>query len=201
MKLLIASHNTHKIQELTPPLTAAGFDVCDARDYKLPEPDENGKSFITNARIKAVAAMAATGMTVLADDSGLVIENLSEDEEFPGVDTAPYAKSLGGHANAVSDMFTRLNGRSAECHYTSVLMLLYPDGREIIAEARVEGVLRPEPKGTGTFGFDPWFEMNSTGKRFAELSVSEKNAASHRGLALQNLLHQLRNDRELRAVS
>jgi len=205
MKVLIASQNAHKIAELTPILQETGFEVTDARGLQLVEPEEDGKTFIANARIKAEAAKAATGLVVLADDSGLVVEALSAEEEFPGVETAPYAKSLGGYDKAVVDIFDRLQDRPADCHYYSVLILSYPDGREIVATGRVDGVLRPGPKGEGTFGFDPWFEIKGNGKRFAELTTEEKNKLSHRGLALKDLLEKLKGlpkgPHELRAVS
>jgi len=201
MKVLIASQNPHKITELAPILQQAGFEVTDARGMQLTEPEETEKTFIGNARIKARAAVEATGMAVLADDSGMVVEALSREELFPGVDTAPYAKSLGGHANAVPDIFKRLNGRPSDCYYYAVLILLFPHGRELVVEGRVDGILRQERKGDGEFGFDPWFEIKGVGKHFAELSTEEKNKYSHRGLALKNLLQTLKGDSELRAVS
>lgn len=195
-KILIASQNIHKINEIRPVLIQAGYEVVDARDLKLPEPDENGGNFIANARIKAQAALKATGMAVLADDSGLVMHNL--ENGFPGVDTAPYAKSCGGYPQAVEDIFRRLNGRVADCHYYCVMVVLFPDGREIIAEGRVEGRLIPHRRGNGDFGFDPWFEMKQGRQTFAELTPEIKNRYSHRGLALKDLLQKLK---DLRATA
>lgn len=197
-KLLIASQNVHKIQELQPLLEKVGFVVTDARMHDLPEPEENGGSFIANARIKAKAAFQATGMAVLADDSGIIIDELGD---FPGVDTAPYANGLGGHKNAVPDIFRRLNGKPSTCHYVSVLVLLFANGEEIIAQGRVNGTLIDTPRGEGKFGFDPWFLVDGMDKTFAELTNEEKNRISHRGLALQDLLKKLEGHHELRPVS
>src|ERR1700748_2831619 len=99
-KILIASQNIHKIEEITPILLEAGFDVTDARSHALPEPVEDSGTFIGNARIKAKAAVEATGMAVLADDSGIIIDALGD---FPGVETAPHAQSLGGYPQAIAE--------------------------------------------------------------------------------------------------
>lgn len=192
-KILIASQNAHKIDEIAPILRLAGFEVTDARSHSLPEPVEDSGSFIGNARIKAKAAMEATGMAVLADDSGLVIEALPE--EFPGVESAPYAKECGGYPAAVADLFQRLDGKPSDCYYIAVILVLFPDGREVIVQGKVKGRLMPEPRGEGTFGFDPWFEITDgamTGKRFAEITTEQKHQISHRGQALKELLNELR---------
>lgn len=197
--ILIASQNAHKIAEIRPLLERAGFNVTDARAHTLAEPVEDSGTFIGNARIKAKAALEATGMAVLADDSGLIVDALGD---FPGVETAPYAKEqCGGYDKAVLDIFKRLDGKSSACHYVAVLVVLFPDGREIIAEGRAEGRLIAERRGQGDFGFDPWFEVKGYGKTFAELTFEEKNMMSHRGLALKDLLDKLKDLRELRAVS
>lgn len=188
-KVLIASHNSHKIAEIAPVLQLAGFEVTDARAFALPEPVEDSGSYIGNARIKARSAQSATGLAVLADDSGLTVEALVD---FPGVESAPYAAECGGYPAAVADLFRRLAGESPRCYYSSVLLLLFPDGREVVAEGRVYGRLIETPRGTGTFGFDPWFEIEGSDKTFAELSIQEKDGISHRGLALKELLHALR---------
>lgn len=196
--LLIASQNNHKILEIRPLLEQAGFNVTDARVHTLEEPEEDGGTFIANARIKALSAMKATGMAVLADDSGLVIDALGE---FPGVDTAPYAKEMGGYPQAVADIFVRLDGKPADCHYVCILMLIFPNGEELIAEGKVHGTLVREPRGAGNFAFDPWFQIKGTDTTFAELSGDEKSKISHRGLALNDLVQQLKNRDDIRSLS
>jgi XTP/dITP diphosphohydrolase len=188
MKLLIASQNAHKIDEIKPFLEQAGFDVTDAREHALPEPEEDGGSFVANARIKAQSAVKATGMAVLADDSGLVVEALGE---FPGVDSAPYAKSCGGYPEAVADIFKRLDSKPSDCYYSATLLLLFPDGREFISEGRTYGRLIEQRRGAGTFGYDPWFEIKERQQTFAEISTEEKNAISHRGAAIRDLMKKL----------
>lgn len=192
-KILIASQNAHKIDEIAPILLKAGFEVTDARSHELPEPTEDSGSFIGNARIKAKAAMEATDMAVLADDSGLVMESL--ENEFPGVESAPYAKECGGYPAAVADIFKRLAGKPSSCYYLCIILVLFPDGREIIAHGKVHGHLNETPRGEGTFGFDPWFEIDGgefNGKTCAEITTEEKSNISHRGLALKELLNELR---------
>lgn len=186
--LLIASQNAHKIDEIQPVLEQCGFSVTDARTHQLVEPEEDSGTFIGNARIKAVSAGLATNMAVLADDSGLIIDELGD---FPGVETAPYAKEVGGYPQAVADIFKRLDGRPASCHYVCVMLLRFANGEEIIAQGKVHGTLMREPRGTGTFGFDPWFQIAGSGKTFAEISAEEKNAISHRGLALKDLVEKI----------
>lgn len=188
-KILIASQNAHKIDEITPILIKAGFDVTDARSHNLPEPVEDSGTFIGNARIKAEAAVKATGIAVLADDSGLVMKELVD---FPGVESAPYAQSCGGYPQAVADIFERLNGRPSDCYYIAIIMVRFPDGREVTVEGRVHGKLIREPRGSGTFGFDPWFLIDGQDKTFAELTSDEKGKISHRGHALKELLDELR---------
>jgi len=192
-KILIASQNAHKIEEIAPVLLAAGFEVTDARMHKLPEPVEDSGSFIGNARIKASAAAKATGMAVLADDSGLVMESLAN--EFPGVESAPYAAECGGYPAAVADIFKRLEGKSSRCYYVCYIIVYFPDGREIIVNGRVYGHLIETPRGSGIFGFDPWFQIEGTafdGKTFTEITNEDKHTISHRGSALKELLDELR---------
>jgi XTP/dITP diphosphohydrolase len=196
--LLIASQNAHKIAELQPLLERAGFAVTDARTHVLPEPVEDSGTFIGNARIKAKAAVEATGMAVLADDSGIIVDALGD---FPGVEAAPYAKSLGGYPQAVEDLLKRLDGRPAHCYYFCVLLLLFPNGEEIIATGRVNGMLIRDRRGENDFGYDPWVQIEGRNETFAEISSEEKNRLSHRGLALQDLLQQLKGRHDLRAVS
>lgn len=186
--ILIASQNAHKIKEIRPVLERYGFSVTDARSHALPEPEEDGGTFIANARIKSDAAGKATNMAVLADDSGLIIDALGD---FPGVDTAPYAQKMGGYPQAVADIFKRLDGRPADCHYVCILILRFPDGAEIIANGKVHGVLQTEPRGDGTFGFDPWFKIKGRDETFAQICAEEKDAISHRGQALRDLAAQL----------
>ncbi len=194
-KILIASQNAHKIDEIAPFLQQAGFDVTDARAYNIAEPAEDSGTFLGNVRIKARYYADATGLGVLADDSGLIVDSLGD---FPGVESAPFIKSCGGNAQAVADLFKRLDGRSPRCHYISVLLLRFPDGREVTVEGKVYGTLVSEPRGNHDFGFDCWFLVDGDTRTFGEYTTAEKNAVSHRGLALQNLLKELH---ELRAVS
>lgn len=186
--ILIASQNAHKIDEIRPLLERAGYKVTDAREHELTEPDETGRTCLENARIKAQSALKETGMAVLADDSGFMVDALGD---FPGVDSKPYAESCGGYQGAIDDLFRRLNGRSPQAHCLCILVLLFPDGREVVAQGRIDVEMRAEPKGDSGFGFDQWIYYPKMAKTFAEMTLDEKNSISHRSRALDDLLNRL----------
>jgi len=188
-KILIASQNKHKIAELTPILTVAGFEVVDARSFDLPEPEENGKTFIDNARIKAMAAMQATGLPVLADDSGLQIPEFNF---MPGEHTRPFTEKYGGYENVRGILLDLAGKEEIAAQYYCCLVLLFPDGREIVAEGTMKGRLVRPDRGQNRFGYDPWFVPDGETRSYGEMSEEEKSRSSHRSLAAQSLLQQLK---------
>lgn len=197
-KLLIASQNAHKIDEIKPLLEQAGFDVTDAREHKLDEPDETGDTFIENARIKAHAAAKATGMAVLADDSGLEMIDLGG---APGVHTKPFTDSKGGYQQAVDYFFEKIGKNVMPAQYYCCLVLCFPDGSEVVGEGVLRGSLYTAPKGENTFGYDPWFVPEGETRSCGEMDIEEKNKISHRSRAIQDLLQKLKARNDLRAVS
>ena len=189
MKLLIASNNQHKIDEIKQilgnkfeqilSLSEAGI-VCD--------PEENGKTFLDNALIKVRAVAKLTDMPVLGDDTGLCVDALNG---APGVHSARFA---GDHDNAKNraKLLYELQGKTnRKAHFSTAVALLYPDGRLVTAEGRVDGEILHAEVGTNGFGYDSLFYCNEIGKTFAEATAEEKNAVSHRGRALQNLAEKL----------
>ena len=160
MKVILASKNAHKLEELSAILGQLGFEIALESEYGLDiEVEETGTTFEENSLLKAEAVMKASGLPVLADDSGLMVDAL---HGAPGVYSARY-----GHKE--SD--------AARC--------LWPDGRKIVARGECPGRILHEVHGSNGFGYDPVFYVPEKGKTFAELSPEEKNAISHRARALQ----------------
>lgn len=191
MKLLIASNNQHKIDEIKQilgnkfeqilSLSEAGI-VCD--------PEENGKTFLDNALIKVRDVAKLTDMPVLGDDTGLCVDALNG---APGVHSARFA---GDHDNAKNraKLLYELQGKTnRKAHFSTAVALLYPDGRLVTAEGRVDGEILHAEVGTNGFGYDSLFYCNEIGKTFAEATAEEKNAVSHRGRALQKLAEKLQS--------
>ena len=184
MELILASNNEKKLKELRAILTEMGHDVLSQREAGLDfVAEESGDTFLENARIKAQAAMEATGRAAIADDSGIVVEALGG---APGVDSANY----GGTACQTDRerMMYLLQNMKEEtdrrASFVSTIVCMFPEGTSIEAEGRIEGELLREPRGDGGFGYDPIFFVPELGQSFAEVSPEVKNSLSHRGRAL-----------------
>jgi XTP/dITP diphosphohydrolase len=163
------------------------------RPDDVPEVIEDGDTFEDNARLKAAALVAATGLPALADDSGLLVDAL---DGAPGVRSARYAGAGAGDADNVAKLLAALADRpdpaQRTARFRTVIVLRRPDGSEVVAAGSVEGVLAAEPRGTSGFGYDPIFEpVEGDGSTFAEMGPEAKHAISHRGRALRALLHLL----------
>jgi len=161
------------------------------RPPEIPDVVEDADTFVGNARLKAEAILAATGKPSLADDTGLEVDAL---DGRPGVWSARYA----GEDASYTDNVTKLLGELADlgatepaqrgAQFRTVAIVLFPDGRELIAEGLVRGTIVHEPAGDGGFGYDPVFVPDDgDGRRFAEMSSADKHAISHRGRALREL--------------
>lgn len=187
-KIVAATNNAHKLAEIKSILQDK-FDVISLDEAGIRcDPQENGETFLHNALIKAHAAAEHTPLPVLADDTGLCVDALGG---LPGVHSARFA---GDHDNAQNrkkllQMMTGTTNRKA--HFTCVVVLRYPDGKTIHAEGRVDGEILTEARGNNGFGYDSLFFCTELGKTFAEATEEEKNAVSHRGRALHNLLEKL----------
>ena len=190
-RLLVASHNEGKLDEMRALLAPLGVQVVSARDMGLPEPEETEDSFLGNARIKARAAAAATGLPALADDSGLEVEALGGD---PGVRTADWAETPTGRDFGLAMRRTHealLERGAAEpwrARFRCTLVLAWPNGREESFEGRVEGRLVWPIRGAEGHGYDPMFLADGEELTFAEMSAEKKNAISHRSKALSQLV-------------
>lgn len=197
MRILVASNNAKKLKELEVILEAAGISGAEIVPLNAvepyAEPKEDGRHFADNALIKARAGAKHTGLITIADDSGLTVEELNG---MPGVLSARWS---GGHGDDAANNNLLLNqmgdvpeGRR-QAAFVSVCALVTPDGEEHVVEGRWEGRLLTAPQGDNGFGYDPLFvpaEEDSAGtcRSSAELSAEEKNALSHRGKALIQLV-------------
>jgi XTP/dITP diphosphohydrolase len=189
--LLLASHNEHKAQELRALLKPQGITILTARDVNLPGLEEGEDSFLENALSKARAAMIATHLPALADDSGLVVSAL---DGAPGVRSARWAQEMGGYAQAFAKMQEAVIARGdASAAFECALALYWPDRHYETSVGRVEGHLVFPPRGAQGFGYDPIFCPQGYNCVFAEMKPQEKEAISHRGKAMADLLNRCFN--------
>ncbi|MDK8872499.1 MULTISPECIES: RdgB/HAM1 family non-canonical purine NTP pyrophosphatase [Paracoccus] len=189
-KLLVATHNKGKLDEIRAMMAPHGIEVTSAGEMGLPEPAETESSFIGNARIKARAAMQATGLPVLADDSGITVDGL---DGAPGVYTADWAETPNGRdfMQAMTRTWTELDERGAPeprtAQFRATLILLWPDGHEEIFEGVAPGRLVWPPRGVHGHGYDPIFVPDGHDVTYAEMPSEQKNAISHRARAFRKL--------------
>jgi XTP/dITP diphosphohydrolase len=197
-RLVAASGNPGKIREFREMLGPLGFDVVPQAELGVTEADEPHATFVENALAKARHACRCAGMWAFADDSGICVAALNGE---PGVRSARYAASPDGSANRDSQdarnnrkLLAELYGSAdRRAHYYCVMVLVrHPDDPEpLIAEGRWHGEVIDEARGSNGFGYDPYFFVPALGRTAAELDPQEKNAVSHRGLALRQLVSKL----------
>ncbi|WP_323009415.1 RdgB/HAM1 family non-canonical purine NTP pyrophosphatase [Paracoccus sp. (in: a-proteobacteria)] len=189
-KLLVATHNKGKLDEIRAMMAPHGIEVTSAGEMGLPEPAETEDSFIGNARIKARAAMQATGLPVLADDSGITVDGL---DGAPGVYTADWAETPQGRdfMQAMTRTWTELEAKGVAepraAQFRATLILLWPDGHEEIFEGVAPGRLVWPPRGVQGHGYDPIFVPDGHDVTYAEMLPEQKNAISHRARAFRKL--------------
>ncbi|MBA96913.1 MAG: RdgB/HAM1 family non-canonical purine NTP pyrophosphatase [Sulfitobacter sp.] len=189
-KILIATHNAGKLDEMRNLFAPFGVRVVGAAELKLVEPDETETTFVGNARIKAHAAVKATGLPALADDSGIEVEAL---DGAPGVYTADWAETENGRdfVLAMTKTHNLLEQRNAPYprrgRFRATLVLAWPDGHEEIFEGDVNGTLVWPIRGDIGHGYDPMFQPDGYEKTFGEMNPDEKNRISHRANAFAKL--------------
>ena len=190
--VVIATHNPGKLAEMRELLTPYGIAAQSAAELKLAEPEETGKTFAANARIKAVAATKATGQPAFADDSGLVIEVLDGE---PGIHSARWAgpdKDFRHAMNRIQTLLIERDARRPEQrrgHFIAALCLAWPDGHIEEFEGRVDGVIVWPPRGEAGFGYDPLFLPDGFARTFGQMSADEKHGLPPKG---QGLSHRAR---------
>ena len=183
MKFVIATHNEHKVTEFKRMLEPMGIEVVTA---ELSEVEETGVTFAENAFLKAESACKETGLPAVADDSGLSVDALGGE---PGVYSARYAPQGQKRIKVLKN----LEGVPPErrgAHFTSAICCVFPNGDKIEAEGRCYGKIAQESRGDNGFGYDSIF-MQEDGRTFGEISDAEKDAQSHRGLALREFVQKL----------
>ena len=193
---VLASHNAHKLAEIRAILADEFDKVLSLKDVGIEvDIDETGTTFEQNAYIKAKAiADLLPGYAVVADDSGLCVPCLNGE---PGVYSARYAGEVcDDHANnrlLLHNLHEREKTlpRDRNAYFVSAVVLLFPNGRYISGEGRVDGTILDEYRGNGGFGYDPLFLCTELNKTFAEATAGEKNSVSHRARALAELKRKL----------
>lgn len=190
MRLVLATGNAGKANEIRRLLAEVpGLELV-PRPVELSEPDEDGATLLDNARIKARAVVEATGGAALADDTGLEVVALGG---APGVWTARYAGPDATYDDNMAKLLVELDGVSdRRARWRTVALALWPDGREAVAAGTCDGTIPTAGRGPNGFGYDPVFVPDEgDGRTFAELTIEEKNALSHRGRAFRALATHL----------
>lgn len=193
--LLLATHNAHKVEEFRAILaslakdTGKAYRVLSFRDVPdIPEVEETGTTFAANALLKAEAG-AKSGYITIADDSGLSVDALGG---APGIFSARYA---GGHGDDEANnkkLLAEMQGKTERgAHYVCAVACVFPDGRHFTVEGTCEGEILTAPRGSAGFGYDPLFLIPGTGQTFAEMTADEKNARSHRTVALKRFVEKI----------
>ncbi|OPX84323.1 MAG: Non-canonical purine NTP pyrophosphatase [Pelotomaculum sp. PtaB.Bin104] len=198
MKLVLATRNKGKVREMSEMLAVYGIEVLSLDEFPLiGEIEEDGNTFQENAIKKATVTASLTGMTALADDSGLEVDYLNG---APGVFSARFAGEDSNDLANNKKLLELLTGVSPEkrtARFQCVIAVAEPDGAVHTAQGTCEGVIASEPRGEKGFGYDPLFYLPEYGKTFAEIDLELKNQISHRGRALagaREILARLSNE-------
>ncbi len=190
-RVVLATHNAHKVEELRRILEPQlpGIEVL---AYDGPEPVEDGVTFAENALIKARAAAAHTGLPAIADDSGISVDILGGS---PGIFSARWAgpaKDAGENLRLLLWQLSDVRDEYRGANFACVAAIAVPGGREHAVTGVWPGRILREPAGTGGFGYDPIFQPEGSYVSAAEMSSEEKNQQSHRARAFNQLIPVLR---------
>jgi XTP/dITP diphosphohydrolase len=193
MKFIIATNNPKKRVELERILAPLHIEAVTAAQagVNLDEVEETGATFEENAELKARAASALSGLPAVADDSGLEVDALGG---APGVFSARYAGENATDADRVEKLLRNLENVPQEkrgARFVSAVCCVFPDGKILTVRGECAGRIAFSPRGGGGFGYDPVFELPD-GRTYSELSDEEKDAVSHRGVALRRLADELK---------
>jgi XTP/dITP diphosphohydrolase len=191
-KIVLASNNKGKLKEFNELLSTIGIAAHPQGEFDVPEAEEPFHTFVENALAKARHASRLTGLPALADDSGVCVNALGG---APGVYSARYAGEPKSDARNSEKLIADLAPHADKsAYYYCVLVFVRhaDDPQPVIADGRWNGVISPEARGAGGFGYDPHFLIPALGKHVAELAPVEKNRLSHRGQALRVLVEKLK---------
>ena len=184
-RLVIASHNPGKVDEIVALLAPFDAAVVAAQSLDIPEPEETGDTFEANAALKARAAVEAAGLPALADDSGLVAPALGG---APGIYSARWAGPAKNFRVAMERVNRELGDGDRSASFVAVLALAWPDGHVEVFRGEVSGTLTWPPRGDRGFGYDPMFIPVGGALTFGELDPAEKHRISHRARAFAKLV-------------
>ncbi|WP_312170310.1 RdgB/HAM1 family non-canonical purine NTP pyrophosphatase [Microbacterium sp.] len=191
MKVVLATHNPHKVAEFQQIVASTRPDL-EVVGYDGPEPVEDGVTFAENALIKARAASQHTGLPALADDSGICVDVLGGS---PGVFSAYWAgqkKDAAANLELLLDQLRDIADPHRTAHFTSTIALVTPEGAEHVVVGNWPGRLAPSASGGGGFGYDPIFipdgQPSGEERTVGDFTADEKQAQSHRARAFAELL-------------
>jgi XTP/dITP diphosphohydrolase len=182
-RLVVATQNPGKLREVAQILADLPYEVVSLSEYpNAPDVEETGATFLENAVLKAIKCSRFTREMTLADDSGLEIDALGG---APGVRSSRFAPTDPERIAKVLELMKDVPDDKRTARFRCAIAIAWPDKRVETCEAKVEGIIAREPKGSYGFGYDPIFYIPELGKHMAELEPEEKNAISHRGRALR----------------
>ncbi len=184
-ELIIATHNPGKLREIAQLFEPFGVQALSAGELGLPEPMEDGLTFIANAEVKARAAVEGSDKPAVSDDSGLVVPALGGD---PGIYSARWAGPGKNFNVAMKRVQNELGNKDRSAYFVAALALAWPDGHIEMFEGTVHGTLVWPPRGDLGFGYDPMFQPNGYDITFGEFEPSAKHAISHRADAFNQLV-------------
>ena len=190
-ELIVATHNAGKLAEMVDLLGPFGITVRGAAELNLDEPEETETTFIGNARIKAKAAVEATGLPALSDDSGIQVDALGG---APGVYTADWAETGNGREFVMAmervnrELEAKNEPHPRTARFCCTLVLAWPDGHEEIFEGVMPGQVVWPMRGNNGHGYDPIFVPDGHDVTFAEMPTDLKNSISHRADAVSKLV-------------
>jgi len=191
-RLVVASHNQGKVEEISALLAPFAIDAVSAGTLGLAEPEETGASFEANAALKAKAAADASGLPAIADDSGLVVPTLGG---APGIYSARWAGPSKDFGFAMKRVHAELGDRDRSARFVAVLALAWPDGSLELFRGEAPGRLVWPPRGERGFGYDPMFVPLGGSQTFGEMEPAEKHKISHRAHAFAKLVEGCLRDR------
>lgn len=194
MKVVLASKNRHKLEEISKITEKFHMELVLQSDLGVDiDVEENGTSFEENSFIKAEAVMKATGLPALADDSGIAVDALNGE---PGIYSARYGFDASlddwGRLELLLKNTEQVPDGQRQAKFVCVITMVTPEGQTIQARGEIHGELTREPRGENGFGYDPIFFYPPLGKTTAELSPQEKNEISHRANALKVFYEKLK---------
>ena len=194
MKVVLASHNKHKLVEIDAILSKLGIELILQSELGVDiDVEETGTTFEENSFLKAEAVMKATGLPALADDSGIAVDALNGE---PGIYSARYGfdDTLDdwGRLQLLLKNTENVPDGQRQAKFVCVITMVTPDGQTVQARGEIHGELLRQPRGENGFGYDPIFYYPPAGMTTAEMPPEEKNKVSHRAVALRVMYDKLK---------